>query len=54
VDEKLHPKSQKSRLSDECLAKASQMVGAVVLARLVQDEELAERLLVTARERVGY
>ena len=34
--------------SDEALQSASQILGAVVLARLVQDDGLAERLLTVA------
>ncbi len=51
VDAKLHPKSKADRPSDDALARASQVVGAVVLARLVEDEELAERILAVARGR---
>jgi TetR/AcrR family transcriptional repressor of nem operon len=53
VDRKLHPKAEVTAPSDEALQKAAQMVGAVVLARLVQDEGLAERLLATAKKQVG-
>lgn len=49
VERKLHPRSERRTLSDDALQKASQLVGAVILARLVQDDELAERLLDTAR-----
>jgi TetR/AcrR family transcriptional repressor of nem operon len=50
VEKRLFPKSAKGALSDEALTKTSQMVGAVILARLVQDEELAERILASARK----
>jgi TetR/AcrR family transcriptional repressor of nem operon len=53
VEKRLHPKSEKGALSDEALKHASQMVGAVILARLVQDEELAKRLLESARTSVS-
>lgn len=48
VEKELHPKSEKGALSDDALRQASQMVGAVILARLVQDEELATRILDSA------
>ncbi len=38
-------------LSDEALALCSRMVGAVVLARLVDDAALRDRLLATAQQR---
>jgi AcrR family transcriptional regulator len=53
VQRKLHPKSSEGPLSDAALATASRMVGAVVLARLVQDETLANRLLESAKSRLG-
>ncbi len=53
VERKLHPKAAAGALSDEALATASRIVGAVVLARLVQDEALAQRLLDSAKARVG-
>ena len=53
IEKKLHPRSEGRAPSDETLQKAAQIVGAVVLARLVQDDALAERLLATAKERVG-
>ncbi|HVZ71318.1 MAG TPA: TetR/AcrR family transcriptional regulator [Polyangia bacterium] len=50
VEKSLHPAATaKSRLSDEALATASRMVGAIMLARLVDDEALAERILAAAR-----
>ncbi|HEV8551522.1 MAG TPA: TetR/AcrR family transcriptional regulator [Polyangiaceae bacterium] len=49
VDRRLHPRSQRETPSDEALQKASQAVGAVVLARLIQDDELAARLLAVAK-----
>lgn len=53
VELKLHPRSDRGSLSDEALATASRMVGAVVLARLVGDEAFANRLLASARHGVG-
>ncbi|HVR62530.1 MAG TPA: helix-turn-helix domain-containing protein [Polyangia bacterium] len=53
VEKTLHPRSERHTISDDTLRKASQIVGAVVLARLVQDDALAGRLLVTAREQVA-
>jgi TetR/AcrR family transcriptional repressor of nem operon len=53
VELKLHPKSDSGTLSDEALATASRIVGAVVLARLVRDDALANRLLDSAKDRVG-
>jgi TetR/AcrR family transcriptional repressor of nem operon len=53
IEKKMHPKSDRRVPSDEALQKASQIVGALVLARLVQDEALAERLLAAAKDRVG-
>lgn len=38
-----------SALSDEAILLATRMIGAVVLARLVQDEALSERILSLAR-----
>lgn len=49
VEQMLHPKASKGAVSDEALAAASRMVGAIVLARLVQDEALAERILDAAK-----
>ncbi|HVR01994.1 MAG TPA: TetR/AcrR family transcriptional regulator [Polyangia bacterium] len=50
VDRNLHPEaSAKGRLSDEALATASRIVGAIMLARLVDDETLAERILTAAK-----
>jgi TetR/AcrR family transcriptional repressor of nem operon len=51
VQRKLHPKSAEGTLGDDALALASQMVGAVVLARLVEDDALSARLLSAARRR---
>ncbi len=53
VEKKLHPKGREGTISDEALEKASQIVGAVVLARLLQDDALAARLLATAKARLG-
>jgi TetR/AcrR family transcriptional repressor of nem operon len=48
IETVLHPKSEPGHLSDEALETAARMVGAVVLARLVQDDALAERILEAA------
>ncbi len=53
VEKKLHPKQKPGTISDEALEKASQIVGAVVLSRLLDDDALAERLLSTAKARLG-
>src|SRR5215470_3031594 len=50
VERRLRPDAAKdSRISDEALVTASRIVGAIVLARLVQDEALAERILSAAK-----
>lgn len=49
IETVLHPRSEPGALSDEALETAARMVGAVVLARLVQDEALKERILEAAR-----
>ncbi|MBK6695912.1 MAG: TetR/AcrR family transcriptional regulator [Myxococcales bacterium] len=49
VDGKLHRNQRARSPSDEALRLASTMVGAVVLARLVDDPKLADRLLRAAR-----
>lgn len=49
VDKKLHPTRTSRAPSDEALRLAATMVGAVVLARLVDDEALAGRILKAAR-----
>jgi TetR/AcrR family transcriptional repressor of nem operon len=45
----LHPGGDSRRLNDDALALAARMVGAVVLARLVDDRPLAERILKAAK-----
>src|SRR5262249_48199920 len=46
VERRIHPEAKKDGPpSDEALVAASRIVGAIVLARLVQDEALAERIL---------
>jgi TetR/AcrR family transcriptional repressor of nem operon len=45
----LHPAGESQRLSDNTLALAARMVGAVVLARLVDDQPLANQILKAAR-----
>ena len=49
VERKLHPGRRTRVPSDEAMRLAATMVGAVVLARLVDDEALAERILRAAR-----
>jgi TetR/AcrR family transcriptional repressor of nem operon len=49
VDKKVHPGATTRTPSDDALRIAASMVGAVVLARLVDDEELAGRILRAAR-----
>jgi AcrR family transcriptional regulator len=50
VDRSLHPDAPaKGRPSDEALATASRIVGAIMLARLVDDDALAERILAAAK-----
>jgi hypothetical protein len=50
VDEKLVPVEQGDAISDRALAETAQMVGAVVLGRLVDDPVLAARMLSAGRE----
>jgi len=45
----LHPAGDPRRLNDDTLALAARMVGAVVLARLVDDQPLAEQILKAAK-----
>ncbi|MFZ5890567.1 MAG: TetR/AcrR family transcriptional regulator [Myxococcota bacterium] len=47
----LFAKTGNSELSDEALLRAAQMVGAVVLARVMDDSGLADRVLKVARAR---
>jgi TetR/AcrR family transcriptional repressor of nem operon len=49
VEQRLHPESPPGEVSDEALLRASAMVGAVVLGRLVDDPRLAGRILTAAR-----
>ncbi len=49
VEKKVHPERATRGVSDEALRLAATMVGAVVLARLVDDEGLARRILRAAR-----
>ncbi len=50
VEKKLHPRRASRALSDEALRQTATMVGAVVLARLVDDDVLARQILRAARE----
>ncbi|MEZ4370101.1 MAG: TetR/AcrR family transcriptional regulator [Polyangiaceae bacterium] len=52
LERKLHPASPAGELSDEALAKAATLVGAVMLARLLRDKALAGRLLEAAKRHV--
>jgi TetR/AcrR family transcriptional repressor of nem operon len=45
----LHPAGDRRRLDDDTLALGARMVGAVVLARLVDDQPLAEQILKAAK-----
>lgn len=49
VEKQLHPKSPAGRVSEDALSLAAQMVGAVVLARLVDDPQLSNRILTAAK-----
>jgi AcrR family transcriptional regulator len=49
LETKLHPSAKADHLSDDALRLTATMVGAVVLARLVDDAALATRILETAR-----
>ena len=51
VDRQLRRKKATPEASDEALRLSAQMIGAVVLARLVEDEALAKRILGAARSR---
>lgn len=50
VDQKIGPTQQGEAISDRALAVTAQMVGAVILARLVGDGKLAERIARVSRE----
>lgn len=49
LEKKLHPARPHPQFSDDTLACASMMIGAVVLGRLVEDPALADRVLAAAR-----
>lgn len=49
VQKKVHPRSQPNELSDAALVRASTMVGAIMLSRLVKDSALETRILAAAR-----
>lgn len=53
VDKHIAPRRRGAAVTDEGLRLAAQMVGAVVLARLVDDGALARRLLAAARQSPG-
>ncbi len=50
TERKLHPRRRSDTVSDEALARAATMVGAIVLGRLVRDAGLSERILAAARK----
>ncbi len=50
IERKLHPTSQPGTLSDDTLALAARMIGALVLGRMVKDDALACRILAAARD----
>lgn len=50
VERRLHPRRPSADIHDDTLVFASTMVGAVVLARLVEDAALRDRILVSVRE----
>ncbi|RYZ04283.1 MAG: TetR/AcrR family transcriptional regulator [Myxococcales bacterium] len=50
VDKQLGSRRRGATLTDQALRLAAQMVGAVVLARLVDDRALAQRLLAAVRK----
>lgn len=49
LDKKVSKKSRPGHPSDDALVLAAQLIGAVVLARLVDDESLVDRILDAAR-----
>lgn len=49
VQKKLDPESDPEQPTDEALVRTATIVGAVVLARLVKDDTLAQRVLAAAR-----
>lgn len=51
LQRKVRPAGDYSRLDDDTLSLAARMVGAVVLARLVDDERLRDRILAAGRRR---
>lgn len=50
VDQQIQPPKPAEAVSDEALVLSAQMVGAVVLARLVDDPELSGRLLQAVKD----
>lgn len=51
LERKLHEKGAAGRPRDDTLALAARMIGAVVLARLVDDGPLSDRILEAAKKR---
>lgn len=50
LEQKRHPNARADRVSDDTLELAVRMIGAVVLARVVHDDAMAERILAIARD----
>lgn len=48
AEQKVHPDGPSTKPTDEALAHAATMIGAVVLARLVDDKRLSARILAAA------
>lgn len=53
TERKLHPRACADAPSDEALARAATLVGAVVLGRLVRDPALSDRILAAARASIS-
>ncbi|MCC5949835.1 MAG: TetR/AcrR family transcriptional regulator [Nitriliruptoraceae bacterium] len=53
LERKLHPQRPDPGFHDDALVHASTMIGAVVLARLVEDPSLRDRILTSAREHLA-
>jgi TetR/AcrR family transcriptional regulator, transcriptional repressor for nem operon len=49
IEHKVHEGSPPGEVSDEAMRIASQLIGSIVLARLVDDQGLADRILSAAR-----
>lgn len=53
VDRRLRPRARGAAPGDEALATASRMIGALILARLVDDQRLSRRILAAGRRGAG-